>query len=116
MRAHEIFSKQHSSTALNGTLLFVRGWDLHSTLIIEEHILIQPLILTFFNYHNFRICILLSIIVAYDGKRFQNSFVPPTIKDHLQTYNLKIYKIKNNPISLSKILFSTIVACDARRP
>ena len=32
MRAHEIFSKQHSSTAPYGTLLFVWGWDLHSTL------------------------------------------------------------------------------------
>ena len=32
MRAHEIFSKQHSSTAPHATLLFVRGWDLHSTL------------------------------------------------------------------------------------
>ena len=32
MRAHENFSKQHSSTAPHGTLLFVRGWDLHSTL------------------------------------------------------------------------------------
>ena len=32
MRAHEIFSKQHSSTAPYGTLLFVRGWDLYSTL------------------------------------------------------------------------------------
>ena len=32
MRAHEIFSNQHSSTAPYGTLLFVRGWDSHSTI------------------------------------------------------------------------------------
>ena len=32
MRAHEIFSKQHSSTAPHGTLLFVRGWDSYTTL------------------------------------------------------------------------------------
>ena len=36
MRAHEIFSKQHSSTAPHGTLLFVRGWNLHSTLTSKE--------------------------------------------------------------------------------
>ena len=33
MRAHEIFSKQHSSIVPHGNLLFVRKWDLHSTLI-----------------------------------------------------------------------------------
>ena len=32
MRAHKIFSKQYSSTAPHGTLLFVGGWDLHWTL------------------------------------------------------------------------------------
>ena len=31
MRAHEIISKQYGSTAPHGALLFVRGWDLHST-------------------------------------------------------------------------------------
>ena len=36
MRAHEIFSKQHSATAPHGTLLFVRGWDLHSTLTADR--------------------------------------------------------------------------------
>ena len=33
MRAHEIFPKQHSLTAPHGTLLFVRGWDFHSSLM-----------------------------------------------------------------------------------
>ena len=32
MRVHKIFSKQHSSTVPHGTLIFVRGWDLHSIL------------------------------------------------------------------------------------
>ena len=27
-----LFPRQHSSTAPHGTLLFIRGWDLHSTL------------------------------------------------------------------------------------
>ena len=36
MQAHEIISKQHSSTASYETLLFVRRWDLHSTLSHER--------------------------------------------------------------------------------
>ena len=54
MRAHEIFSKQHSSMAPHGTLLFVRGWDLHSILNRKSyptHRILQTLLLlitTFF--------------------------------------------------------------------
>ena len=65
MPAHETFSKQHSSTVLHGTLLFVRGWDLHSTLS-DMMIIISKLL---FSLHRlFKSCYVSLIVFQQKSK------------------------------------------------